>query len=362
MEETKKTYKGFKLFILIFALLAVVFFKEDNQQKFIKFLNDLKSKDIDLQLNKQYKGSNLNYFDETLIKWEDNNLTFLNNDGSAKWIKEFDFIEPEIVYSDKIIYVLDKSLGDIYLLDSNGDTISKIQLKMPIFSIKESNNNLLIHIKDETTESLKIIYKGENNLDELIKVNENILTYSLNSDSTKYVYSSLKLTNSDIVSKMAINSIEGKEEYSVEIHNEIIISTEFIKDKLMILTDSTLNIADNGEIKWSKEYPLIKDVFISNNEIYLLYGDNIEVIDLDGETKSKTTFGVEYKRIASVGDFIVLYGNSDLIVLQNANEVLRYKAEEDIIKIVGNNNQIILQYTDKIQVLKFIKKASKEAL
>ena len=355
MEETKKTYKGFKLFILIFALLAVVFFKEENQQKVVKIYNDLTSKEIELQLNKQYQGANINFFDNTLIKWEDNNLTFLNNDGSKKWIKEFDFIEPEIVYSDKTICVLDKSLGDIYLLDSNGDTISKIQLKMPIFNIKESHNNLLIHIKEEGTESLKIIYKGENSLDELIKVNENILTYSLNNDSTKYVYSSLKLTNSDIISKMVINSIEGIEEYSVEIPNEIIISTEFIKDKVIIITDSTLNIADNGEIKWSKEYPLIKDVFINNNEIYLLYGDNIEVIDLEGETKSKTTFGIDYKRIALVGDYIVLYGNKDLIILQDYNEVLRYKAEEDIIKIVGNNNQIILHHNDKVQVLKFMK-------
>lgn len=355
MEETKKTYKGFKLFILIFALLAVVFFKEDNQQKFILFLNDLTSKEIELQLNKQYQGANINFFDDTLIKWEDNNLTFLNNDGSEKWIKEFDFIEPEIVYSDKIVYVLDRSLGDIYLLDSNGDTISKIQLKTPIFSIKESNNNLLIHIKEKGPENLKIIYKGENSIDELIKVNENILTYSLNSDSTKYVYSSLSLTNSDIISKMVINSIEGIEEFTVEIKNEIIISTEFIQDKIMILTDSTLNIADNGEIKWSKEFPLIKDVFINKKEIYLLYGDNIEVIDLEGETKSKTTFGVDYKRIALVGDYIVLYGNKDLIILQDYNEVLRYKAEEDIIKIVGNNNQIILHHNDKIQVLKFMK-------
>lgn len=352
MEETKKMNKGFKIFFLIFAILILVFLKEDNQQKFVEFFNDLTKKEKEIILDKEYKGENLSYINGALVKWDDNILTFLNDDGSDRWVKEFDFVEPQVIYGDKSIYVIDKAAGDIYQLDSKGETIFKKQLFKSIFNIKSNNNSLIIHLKEEGIESLQILDKDGNSLTEL-EVKGSILTYSLKNDSTKYAYSSIIIDESKINSKLIVNSIDNKEEYNIEIPNEIVVATEFIKDEVVMVTDSSIKIIGRGKIKWTKEYPLIKDVFIKDDEIYLLYGDNLEIIDLKGDIKSKTTFGMEYNRVKHIGNYVVLYGNMDLLVIENGKEISKYIAEENIVDVTGNNNSIIIKYKNKVEVLRF---------
>lgn len=42
--------------------------------------------------------------------------------------------------------------------------------------------------------------------------------------------------------------------YSIKIEDEIVVLTQFIKNYLLIVTDSTVNIAQSGELKWSNQY------------------------------------------------------------------------------------------------------------
>lgn len=353
MNETKVMHKGFKIFVLILILIVVIFIREDNQQKFINFFNKLVSRKTEIQLDRSLEGDNLTFFNGTLIKWEQNSISILNEDGSSRWTKEFDFIEPRVVYGSRNIYIMDKLAGDIYIMDKMGDTVSSIQLYKEIFNLKESINGFIVHLKEEEKDSLEFIDKYGVVLKSLEGTGD-VLTYSLNADNSKYVYSNIDISNSSISSKLMVCSIEGKEEYSVNIPNEIVISTSFIKDKIVVTTDSSIKLIEKGVFKWSKEYPLIKDIFIDNNDIYLLYGDNLELLDLNGESKGKITFGVEYNKIIPVESYIALYSNKDLLILQDFQEVLKYKADEDILNVTGNVNSIALHYKNKLEIYKII--------
>ena len=355
MGTEKHMGKGFKIFLLLFAIIILVFMKEDNQQKFVFLFNNITSKEIDLQLDREYLGESLNFIDATLVKWENNTISFLNEDGSESWSKKFEFNDPQIIYGEKYLYIMDKLTGDIYQLNNKGDTTSKLQLDNPVLNIKESYNNLIIHLNIDDNEGLEFIDTKGNKLGNLT-VGESILTYSLNIDSSKYGVSTISIKDSNIISKLVVNTIGGEQEYVIEIPNEIIMATEFNQNQILVITDLSISLVDKGEIKWSKRYPVIKDGFIYDNKIYLLYGDNLEIIDLKGETESKTTFGTEYERIQVIGNYIALYGDRDLLILQNDKEILKYRTEEDLIKITGNNSYIALHYLNKLEIHRIITK------
>jgi len=355
MGTEKHMSKGFKIFFLLFAIIVLVFIKEDNPQKFVLLFNNLTSKEADLHLDREYIGESLNLIDDIIVKWENNTISFLNEDGSENWSKKFEFNDPQIIFSQKYLYIMDKLTGDIYQLNNKGDTTFKLQLDNPILNIKESYNNLIIQLKNYDNESLEFMDIKGNKLGNLA-VDESILTYSLNVDSSKYVLSTISIKDSKILSKLIVNTIGGEQEYIVEIPNEIIMSTEFNKNQILVITDLSIALVNKGEIEWSKKYPVIKDGFIYDNKIYLLYGDNLEIVDLKGETKLKTTFGTEYERIQVIGNYIALYGARDLLILQNDKEILKYRTEEDLIKITGNNSYIALHYLNKIEIHRIITK------
>lgn len=350
MEDLSKDKKGFKIFIIIFALMVLLFLQEGNQEKFINVVDKLVGKDMELVLDGEYSGNNMMYFRGHLINWEQNSLKFLNSDGSQAWVKDFSFVEPDILLADKYVYAMDKSTGDIYKINGQGDTLLRIELNTPIFNIKEVGSYLIAHIKGEIERLIIIDGEGEITLDQAME--GNILTYDLNDDASMYVYSTIKMDGRKISSQVFVNNLEGEDKYNLSFDNEIILHTGFIRNKLAVLTDVGLKLIDNGQVKWNKEYPLIKDIHIGDNRINLLYGDNIEVMDFSGDVKSKVVLGVDYKKMVPLDKSIALYGNKNLSILQNGKEIIKYTGEKEIIDLWAYNDSIALHYEDRIEILK----------
>lgn len=350
MEDLNKDKKGFKIFIIIFALVVLLFLQEGNQEKFIDLVDKLFGKDMELVSDGEYSGNNLMYFRGHVINWEHNSLRFLNSDGSQGWVKDFSFAEPDILLADKNIYVMDKSTGDIYKINGQGDTILRIQLNAPVFNIKEVDDHLIAHIRGEGERLIIIDEEGEIILDQAMEAN--MLTYGLNQDESMYSYSTIKMDGRKVSSQVFVNNIKGEEKYKMSFDNEIILYTGFIKNKLALLTDLGLKLIDNGQVKWNKEYPLIKDFHLGDNRIYLLYGDNVEVIDFAGNVKYKVVLGVNHEKMVALDKSIALYGNKNLSILQNGKEIIKYTGEKEIIDLWGYNDSIALNYGDHIEILK----------
>lgn len=351
MEQTKKIHKGFKIFILILAVLALILMNAQTREKLLAFINGFNGKNLELTLDIQYQGENLFYYQDTLIRWQNKTITYFNDDGSNKWVKKYDFVDPEMILGQKAIYIMDKSTGDIYLMDNKGDTLSRIQINKPIFNLKEFNDNIIIHAKgQEGPEGIYIFNKSGNPVADT-ETNDSILTYAINKD--KYAYSTLIASETELKSILYLNSITGEEEYTIELPSEIILFTEILnKDDIILLTNNRLLLVKNGEVNWSKGHSGIKDIIVKNNEINLLNGNILEVYDFSGEVKTKINLSIDCNKLMSLGKYIIVYGNKELAVLQNHNEILKYIGEEDILKVLGNNNYIAMIYMDKVNVYK----------
>lgn len=357
MDKTKKTNKRFKIFLIIFILFGFIFMKEENQQKFISFFDSINSRsEKTIVFNNNFDsedGEKLLFFKNSIVKWKENNISFLDLNGNNIWNKEFDFLQPDVLVFESNIYVLDKESGDIYVLDNKGNTVHRLELNTHIFNMSESGDNILVHIKTDDIEKLKILDKEGKELAQ--KEQGNILTYSIDNKKSKFILSSLNLEK-NIKSNANIYSFTDDSLGSFKFDDEIILFTQFINNKILIATDKSLYLVEDNKTIWSHEYPLIKDILINKEKIYLLYGDNLEIINLKGETEKKTTFGIEYKTIVQLQNYICLYGKKDILVLNNGEEMVNYKTDKDIVDIKGNNKLIAIHYLDGLEIYSIIDK------
>lgn len=356
-EKTKKTNKRFKLFLIIFILLGFIFMKKENQQKFISFFDSVNSKGKKtIIFNNNFDCEDeekILFFNNSIIKWKDNNISFLDLKGNNIWNKEFDFSQPDILVFEKYIYVVDKESGNIYVLDNKGNTVYRLELNTHIFNMSESEDNILVHIKTDDIEEIRILDKEGKEL--VKKEQEYILTYSIDNKKSKFILSSLNLEKG-LKSYANVYSFTNDSLGSFKFDDEIILFTQFINNKILIATDKSLYLVENNDTIWSHEYPLIKDILINKEKIYLLYGDNLEIIDLNGETEKKITFGIEYKRIVQLQNYICLYGQKDILILNNGEEIINYMTDNDIVDIKGNNKLIAIHYLDGLEIYDIIDK------
>lgn len=354
-ENQKRTSKKFKIFLLIFILVGFIFIKEENQQNFVDFFNSFNKKnEKTIIFNKNYEFEQEEeylFFNNSIIKLDDSSISFLDLKDNIIWNKDLSFELTDILALEKNLYLLDKNDGDILILDNKGNTINKINIDTKIFNILEADDNILIHCKDENLERLKILDKDSKVLIE--KEEKNILSYSINNKNNDYIISTLNI-DEGLRSYVNIYSIATDEVKTFEYNNEIVVFTQFVNNKILISTDKNLYLLDNKELKWSKEYPLIKDILINKEKIYLLYGDNLEIIDLNGETEKKIIFGIEYEKIKKMQNYICIYGKRDILLFNNGVEILKFKTDNEILDIKGNNKIMAIHYLEDLEVYDMI--------
>jgi phosphopantetheinyl transferase (holo-ACP synthase) len=348
MENTKSMHKGFKKFLLIFAILALIFSNKEAQEKALNFINKLTKKDIEMVLDVEYQGENLIYFKKSLIRWQNKSITYFNEDGSDKWNKRFNSNNVEIKLGDEYIYIVDKQFGDIYVMNNNGDTLSRTQIDKEIFNIKEFGNYYIIHAKDNTMEGLYIVDENGQIINE-IETSENILTYCLNENKTDYLFSTLNASDSELKSVIYKNDIMSKEEKLIELSNEIIVFTEFIYENPIIITNKRIIFIKDDEIQWEVEHDGFKDILVKDNEIYILKDSSLRVISSIGEEEN-IDLSIDANKIIVLGNLLGVHGEKELVILQNKKEILKYKGEDDIVNVLGNDDYIAVHYENKINV------------
>ena len=359
MEENKKnSHKGFKIFIILFLILSMIFLKKENQDKIIRFLDSFGGKEKILKLTGSFQHNgdirNISIFEGNIVKWTNNKLSFIKTDGTLILEKEFNFTDPFIYYGKKYTYVMDKSTGDIYSLDKNGETKKKLQLNKEVFNIKESNQNLIYHIKTIAGESINILDKDGVLIGNHSFEDKNILTYATNDNGTKNAISLLDL-NDQILKSQILFFGENKEALgSLNIEGEIIIYIGYTStDEIIALTDSVLYSIKDSKIMWRKQFDLIKDIYIED-KIYILYSNSLETINLDGRTENKIGFTEEYKKILPFEGRVLLYGDNNIALVEGDKQILKHN--EDIIEVSVSNKQLLLWGPKEIKTYRIANK------
>lgn len=357
MEESTKTMnKGFKIFLIILIIGILFFMKVENRSKLANIIQYITVKEKSLDFTNRIpldKGADsINLYDNTLIKWKENNLSFLNADGSVLWEKEYNFVDPLIYYGESWIYTIDKDTGHIYSMDKKGETIYKVQLNESIFGVQESGNNLIVHIKTSDGESIKIL----DETGDIIRIHEekdhNILYYDINKDKTNYSISILNMTGDTILSQLGIYTISGEKLEDISFENGIIIKSEFVGEDLLVLTDTSLNYIKDGMVKWKRHFPGIKDFYLDGDKALILYDKNFETIGLDGKTIDKFVFASEYTKIKAVDKLILLYGQKNIVGINGDKKVLDYKMDKEILGLYYNESTVYIYNAEEIEIFK----------
>lgn len=360
MEDSKKSsLKGFKIFIMAFLILSLFLLREENQNKLIKFLDSILGKEKVLKLVDSFKNEgdiqNINIYDGTIVKWSNNKISFMKTDGTIIREKEFNFTDPFIYYGDKYLYVMDKSTGDIYSLDKKGETIDRFQLAQEIFNIKESNQNLIYHIKNLDVESIRILDEEKKLIGNYSYENKNILTYTTNKEGDMTAISLLDLNEGILKSQIECYGKNKEKLNSLDIEGEIVIYLDFTpNNEIVALSDGSLYFIKDGKIMWKKQFDLIKDIYTAEDKIYILYSNYLESIDFDGRTENKIGFTEEYNKILPFQGKILVYGDNNIAIAEGDKQILKH--EENINGVFIDKDQILLLSPEQVKTYKISSK------
>lgn len=357
-EEKKNNHKGFKIFIIIFIIGTLFLFKKENQEKIIGIINSITNKEKTLILIDSFPSGDIvdiNLYDDTIVKWTDNKLSFLNIDGTKIIDKEFNFTEPDIFFGENIIYPMDKATGDIYYLNRKGETIDRLEMDKGIFNFEEINQNVIYHGKSPNVEDLNILDKNRIQIGHYSYETENILRYSTNKEGTKNVLALMDINQGFIKSRIDYYGENNEKLNEIEIDGEIVVYLGFTpKDEIIVLTDSGIHFIKDEEVLWKKDLNLIKDIYLNEKGIHILYSNYLEVIDFEGNTKEKIGFMEEYKKMIAFKNNTLVYGNNNMVLVQGEKEIM--KEEIEIIDIYTSKNNILIWSPEELNIYEIISK------
>lgn len=351
-EEKKSNHKEFKIFIIIFLIASLFLLKEENLNKIKELLGSINNKDKVLTIIDSFKYEeepvDLNVYDNTIILWQNNKLSFKELDGTNIIEKEFNFEEPSIHYGNNNIYVMDKSTGDIYFLNKKGETINREQLNKEIFNLRESNKNVIYHMKSQDKEIINVSDKDGVQVGNYSYENKSILTYEASDRGSKNAIAVLDINEGTIKSHVDFYGKNNEKVHELDILGEIVVFLGYTsKDELVILTDNGLYFIKDGEVLWKKKFDLIKDIYMDNDKIYLLYSNYLETIYFNGKTESKIGFGEDYKKIVPFQKNVILYGNNNITIVEKDKQILKH--EEDILGVYSGKDNIVVLVPGEIK-------------
>ncbi len=367
MNKGRKSSKILKVFIVLLIGLILFFSNKKNQDKFLELVGSISTsnkqnweeeEERSLQVLNSisiYKPVEKVACDDNIIAiWGNNELTIYDYQGSKKIQKEFNLNNPKAYIGRERIYVYDRDLGDIYLIDFYGNNLGSLQIGSEIKSLKDSKEYLMVHTIEENKEVLKILAFDGNILDTKL-VEGNILTYCMDDDNSIYGICTLDLMKEGIRTEIKLYDLKGELLSTIHLADEISLKAEFIgENKLLVLTDKGLYFIEEGVIKWNRELEEVKDMYIDENKnINILKANTFESLLPDGNVEKKYTSMQYYDKITSFNDYIVLWGPNHIIGLQEGEEIFKYESNDQIYDVIGKKEHLIVVYHNRLDIISY---------
>lgn len=358
MDEKENKHKAFKLLILIFIGIMLFFLKEENQAKLAKYLGTFKMESRSLKLQNSVSmdmaEGDVALYDDNILLWKGNRLSRFKLNGDKVWEKEFNLDEPQAYFGRDQIYVYERPGGQIYIIDPEGESKEQFQLNINIYNLMEGNNGLLIHSKEEDIESINILDEEANLIGQKSIEGQNILTYSMDGNNELLALSTLNLKGESLRTEIQVFGVEGEFLWTVYLENEIAMYLKFDDDNnLIVVTDRGVYQIHEGNILWKKQFQLIKDIYMDEEYIHVLYENVLESLSFDGRTFAKNSFAEGYKKIVFNGDHIILYGDNYILGLKEGMEVFKFDSERAIERLLCGKGKLILIHKEGFDILSY---------
>jgi hypothetical protein len=265
--------------------------------------------------------------------------------------------DPRLVIYDNLIGVYDRVSGEAIVINFNGEILVQIDEDSQIFSFKPGKDGHIVHIKEEGRELLKIYEVNGEHRENLIFTDNYPIEYSL--DAGEAMVTLLELEGDGLGTRMVRYNSDGEEEL-YDLHDLVIIKVIAVGDDSLIVTESGIYLQSNNQIVWGRDLALLKDVLVDGNEIYAIYGDNLRIMGMDGETISEETFGIDYEKLHAHGKYIVLTGEKDLLVLRHKEQVTVHSFNWEIVDIQSQFNDLIVTTQNGVNIVRIEDKVVEE--
>lgn len=362
MEEEKvKLPKAYKIYLILILIIGLVLIIPLSRGKIFDTLGIFKARDMELKLIADYPIekdiSKIDIYGENIIEWKDNKLSIVDLKGFEIFKKNYKFKEPDLVFGKEIIYIMDKADGRIELLDKDGKSEGQIEFNSSFKKLKEEKEDIHIYKKDGNVETIDII----NREGKTLKSHEEripILTFNIEDENNKYLVSTLAM-DEDLSTLVDIYSLEDEEIQSFELKDEIVVYTKFIKNKIIIVTDTAAYVFENAKEKWRKEIKNLKDIGIKGNDLYILYGNKFQILNLRGKVKEEVELKLPLEKIKITDEGILLFGRNDIIIPDSKGNRLNFKTKEDIKDLKYDGGNLLIQIEDRVEIYNIVEKEQK---
>lgn len=362
-KDIAKRPRGFKIFILILLLLIVFFSNEDIRLKFEDLIRKIGGNSKTLVLKDSFpikiNTENMKLYENMLIRWEEGSIIAVRIDGNKGWEKKSDFQEPLVSFGKNNIYFSEGSTGDIYYLSKEGKSIKRVEMKSQISRMFEKNNALIIAQNNDAGGKLSILDGNGKLIASSIFEDGYFLDLNVDDKKTKYGISTLNLDEDNMNSTFVLYEMNGKEINRYKFNDEILIFTQFVNnDNLILLTDSKIYFLKSNNIIWEKGMNKIKNIYVQDKNIYLLYDDTLEIINFEGKTEEKISLKEEYNKIIFFNDkYFLLFGDTYISGFsKEGKEVLKYKTDGEIKNVFANGKEVVVIFPEKIEIMEISNK------
>lgn len=341
--------------ILVASLLVSVSMKEEIMDKLnleADHIRDLRLVDS----LKQEGFENFKLYDNLILLAGSDELKFYNKNKEN--FATIGIYDKDVVYGENQIYIVDAAHNNFKIIGLDGEEKETIFFeRKQLYKISESNNSIVAHFKKSDFETIEILDKNAENLRTHSVEKTSILTYDVNYNS--YILSELN-TNGDVFrSEVRSYSMDGQVNYELILEEEIVMKTILLpENRAIIQTDEKIYSLENGDIVWENKIDNIKKILYGEENIYLLYSKTLEVMDGEGNVVSKLGLEKNYEEILDYRDYIILYGERNILGLKENKKILEYLSETQIISLESTSNSLGIQTENQIDLYEIIRKSN----
>lgn len=297
--------------------------------------------------------SEINFFNNGILTYNKDNTIFYNLNGEKIWEKNNNEF-PKFIYLNKFIY---KTLNNkISVMDYKGKEKTITLVDEDVLSITDENNYFSLITRDKNNNNACYVYGNSFELLSQIKeLQHKLINVNYDDKTKKLLTTSFYMKNNSMISNLEFCSLNGDKLWNKEINNEVVISTYFNKNDIIIITDKSICLINkNGELLWQSNCfnRLIDFKFDEINKcIYLLAknDENRELlkITIEGKIADKIILTEKFDKLKIIENDIYLSNNNNVAVINKMKQNTLFNTKEEIKDYNVFNNKLYILFNNK---------------
>ncbi|WP_138160353.1 hypothetical protein [Peptoniphilus catoniae] len=242
-----------------------------------------------------------------IMLYDNDALYFCDKDGNLMKTVKFTDRSIEVYFANNFVFLYDKDLKKLYQYNDTGDSLGVFKLPSDLYNISYNNREIVLHLKREDGEDLKLLNQ-DGSLSDLYSTVNTILTYDL--------YESDKFSVAEILKdatgyKTILVMKTGNDKKIKEFSSEVSLYINRSKKRTIMATDKNLYVYE-GDKEARKEIPNISDIMVIDRNIYLLHSNIISKYNFKPEEVNKIILSANVNKLTQVSNSLYAYGESDI--------------------------------------------------